>query len=407
MTLLIRLQCLFFFLFSLICLPVWALDATQKGPHSLKTLSTLANLTEPTSVPHPPHVRAKSYVLIDSKTQEIIAAKDPNQQEEPASLTKLMSLYLISDALKNKQIQEKDLVNISVKAWRSKGSRMFIREGRKVPVGELIHGIAVQSGNDATIAMAEYHAGSEDAFVASMNHMAKKLNLFNTHFSNPTGLPATDHYSTALDLAHLAIHTINDFPEYYKWYSIKSFTYNRIKQYNRNVLIWKTDYVDGLKTGFTQNAGYCLIASGKKQDSRYIVVLMGEPSNKRRFTDAQTLFSYGFRFFHTVPVIKQNEVLIHLPVYYGMNNKIDLGVDKTIYKTLTHTQKNHITLKFSHPASVDAPIKAGKTYGQVIVYANNIMMGRYPLKAKENIAEGSWLHRSVDFIKKTSTQLFA
>lgn len=378
----------------------------KKNTPAAQTLSQLATLTEPASVPMLPKIYASSYILIDTKTQQIIAAKAPEQSLPPASLTKLMSLYLISDALKIGQIHMKDQVPVSVKAWRSKGSRMFIREGRKVPVQDLIHGISVQSGNDATIAMAEYLSGSEESFVMQMNQMAKKLDLKKTHYQNPTGLPVANHYTNASDLARLANHIITDFPEYYPWYKMKSFTYNKIKQNNRNKLLWKTDYVDGLKTGYTKDAGYCLASSGAKDHTRFILILMGEPSNTRRFIDAQTLFSYAFRFFHTSNIIKQKDTLLTLPVYYGQSQSIKLGVSQDVFKTLTQRQSQQLDLKFVHPKTLDAPIVKGKSYGYVNIFANHVMMGRYPLVAQNNIATGPFYRRWIDAVKKEYTYWF-
>ena len=267
------------------------------------------------TIPSPPIIGAKSYLVIDSTTDFEIAALDPDLRLPPASITKLMTAYAVFHALKNNQISLEDEVIVSEKAWRAEGSRMFIEVGKKVSVNNLLMGMIVQSGNDASIALAEHIAGSESLFSDLMNQYAYQLNMTNSSFRNASGLPDEDHYSTANDLAILAKAIIQEFPEYYQWYSTKEFTFNNIKQQNRNSLLWRDPSVDGMKTGSTNEAGYSLISSAKRDDMRIISVVLGTASSKARIDGSQAMINYGYRFYETKTLLKANQEIICVLLY--------------------------------------------------------------------------------------------
>ncbi|MDX1811242.1 MAG: D-alanyl-D-alanine carboxypeptidase family protein, partial [Gammaproteobacteria bacterium] len=267
--------------------------------------------------PKPPKIGATAYILQDFQSGDVIAELKADARVEPASLTKMMSVYVIEHELKNGNISLSDEVLISKKAWKMPGSRMFVEVNTRVKVEELLKGIIIQSGNDATIAMAEFVAGSEDSFVSLMNSYAQKLGMKGTHFVNATGLPNDDHYTTARDLALLVKAMIRDFPENYSWYSEKVYTYNGIKQYNRNKLLWQSEYVDGVKTGHTESAGYCLAASAVKNDMRLISVVLGTNSERARATESQKLLTFGFRFFETHRLYEAGQKLTTAKIWKG------------------------------------------------------------------------------------------
>ena len=261
-------------------------------------------------IPSQPKLDVKAFVLIDANSGKVLAQKSPDEKFAPASLTKMMSMYVVSNALENQQINLNDKVLVSKNAWQQQGSRMFIKLGSKVKLSQLVQGTIVASGNDSTMALAEYTAGSESGFVDMMNSAAKQLHLINTHFMNPTGMPNSQHFSSAMDLSIIARHIIEDFPGHYHWYKQKWFSYNKIKQPNRNRLLWRDPYVDGLKTGHTESAGYCLVASAKQKDMRLIAVVLGAKSDMARTTAAKQLFDYGFRFYQTKKIAKANNNLV-------------------------------------------------------------------------------------------------
>ena len=277
---------------------------------------------QPLLVATPPTINAKAYVLMDANSGQILAQKNMDQKQPPASLTKMMTLYVISHALQNGTIKLDDQVPVSEKAWRMSGSKMFIKVGTTVSVEDLIQGIIVDSGNDACVALAEYIGGSEQGFADMMNAETKALGMQNTHFLNSTGLPEgenfqTDHYSTAHDLAILGYALIRDFPEYYPWYKQKWFTYNKIKQPNRNRLLWRYPNADGLKTGHTDEAGFCLVSSAQSDNMRLIAVVLGAPTDEARATDSIHLLDYGFRFFTTHVIYKANTPIANVRVWNG------------------------------------------------------------------------------------------
>ena len=348
--------------------------------------------------PPPPDVTAKSYVLMDYNSGRIIAEKNADKQYPPASLTKLMTLYIVSSAIQTGQTSLDSEVRISEKAWKTGGSRMFVKVNSKVPVKELLQGVIVASGNDACVAMAEHIAGSESSFADMMNQTAKALNMNDSHFTDSTGLPHKNHVSTAKDFAILARALIQDFPEYYHWYKQKWFTYNDIKQPNRNRLLWRDESVDGLKTGHTNAAGYCLVSSAKRNDMRLIAVTMGSTSENARANDAQALLNYGFRFFESHKLFSANTPVSTPRVWLAKNKKVAVGFTKDFYVTIPAGQYPNLKAKVIFEKDLKAPIIKGKSYGKVVVTLNNEEIGSEPLIALTDNPKGSIFTRIRDRI---------
>jgi len=350
----------------------------------------------PLPVPKPPAIGAKAYILQDYNSQQVIAEKDSGKSIEPASITKLMTAYVVFTELKNGNIHLNDKVTISEKAWRTPGSRMFVEVNTKVSVEDLLKGMIIQSGNDATVALAEYVAGSEDTFAALMNRHAEKLGLTNSHFMNATGLPDPEHYMSARDIARLAGNLIREFPEHYQWYSQKKFTYNDITQYNRNKLLWRDESVDGMKTGHTDSAGYCLVTSAKQGDMRLISVVLGTNSVNARAETSQALLNYGFRFFETHKLYDADKQLATSRVWKGSTDTISLGVDKPLYATIPRGQYKSLDASMTIDNRITAPITAGKNLGMVHVKLGDTVIAEQPLVALQGINEGSFWQRIRD-----------
>ncbi|GAB4393818.1 MAG: D-alanyl-D-alanine carboxypeptidase family protein [Gammaproteobacteria bacterium] len=359
-------------------LPVWAITTPSAVP------TPLAQPKQPALIPAAPSIQATSYVLMDATTGKIIASKDPNMRVEPASLTKMMTMYIVSSALSRGDINLTDEVTISKKAWRTGGSRMFVRAGEQVKVEDLIHGVVIQSGNDACVALAEYVAGSEEAFASLMNQQAKLLGMKDTHFTDSTGMPHEDHYTTAHDLAILARALINDFPQYYHWYHLKAFKYNNIKQYNRNRLLWRTIpgvVIDGVKTGHTSTAGYCLVSSGVKDQTRLIGVVMGTHNDHVRTNASAELLSYGFRFFETHKLYAANEKLTEPRTWGGKYDTTALGLTKPLYITIATNQYKNLRATVELPKIIKAPINKGQSVGSIKITLNGKEVAQRPLVA--------------------------
>jgi D-alanyl-D-alanine carboxypeptidase (penicillin-binding protein 5/6) len=351
-----------------------------------------------TITPGMPSIDAKSYLLIDANSGKVLAEKNADTRLAPASLTKLMSLYIISSTLKNGTIHPDDKVRISTKAWKTGGSRMFVKAGDEVPVKDLMQGIVVASGNDATVAMAEYIAGTEEAFTSMMNTQAKNLGMNNSRFLDSTGLPNPNHYSTARDLAILAQNITHTFPEDYKLFSEKSFTYNNIHQSNRNRLLWHYQYADGLKTGHTDDAGFCLVASAMKDGMRLISVIMGAPSDQARTEDSIRLLTYGFRFYETHKLYNASTALTQARVWKGINKETALGLRDDFYVTLPAGQYKNIQAKLQLNQPVKAPLVKGQAYGTVNITLNGQMLASQPLVALEDNPKGGLFRRLADSI---------
>lgn len=360
----------------------------------------------PNIIPKPPAIAAKSYILIDAASGEVLVEQNADEPLPPASLTKLMSSYIVNNELTYQNIREDERVRVSVKAWKTGGSKMFIREGTYVKVIDLLKGLIIQSGNDATIALAEHISGTEDAFVDVMNQYAEQLGMVNTRFKNATGLPADSHVSTARDLSKLALSLINDHPERYRLYSEKEFTYNNIKQSNRNLLLFWDPKVDGLKTGHTEAAGYCLVSSAVEGDMRLIAVVMGAKSERARARESQKLLTYGFRYYETHRLFEDGQNLQSSDVWLGEKNAFELGVQEGVYITIPRGQKGNLDVQYSIDEVIKAPVKQGLEYGRIQVALEGKTLVDKPLVAMEDVEEAGLLARLWDHIKLFFFSLF-
>ncbi len=352
----------------------------------------------PMPMPAPPIIGAKSYLVMDSKTGRTLAAMDADMQLAPASLTKIMTTYVVFSALQQGQISLEDEVTVSEKAWRSPGSRMFIEVGSQVTVEDLLLGMIVQSGNDASVALAEYIAGSESVFAEMMNQYASRLGMSSSHFVNATGLPAEGHITTARDLALLARAMVAEFPDLYQWHSVREFTYNDIKQRNRNSLLWRDDSVDGLKTGHTDAAGYCLVASAKRDGMRLISVVLGTSSIKSRADGSQALLNYGFRFFETRLLFKAGEQISTARIWKSANVYSRLGVLEDLYITVRRGFYDKLESKLDIPAILLAPIAAGQPIAELSVSLDNEQLVTASLRALDDNPSGSFWQRTKDSV---------
>jgi D-alanyl-D-alanine carboxypeptidase (penicillin-binding protein 5/6) len=337
-------------------------------------------------------------VLIDYQSGRVLAALQSDVQMEPASITKLMTGYLVFRALDDKRLGLDDAVTISEHAWKAEGSRTFAQVGTQIPAQVLIKGMIVQSGNDATIALAEKLGGTEDAFVQMMNSQAAQLGLKNSHFDNAWGGPGATHYMSAQDIATLSRALIRDFPEWYKWYSIREFEWNKIKQQNRNGLLARDSSVDGIKTGHTETAGYCLASSAKRGDMRLISVVLGTKSFKAREDASMTLLNYGFTFYETVKAKGAGDMVLKPEVFKGEEDRVTLVPAHDVYVTVGRGSAAQLKTAATVKSPVIAPIKAGQTLGELTVTDGTEVIARVPLVAKEAVPEGGWWTRMVDSI---------
>jgi len=372
------------------------------------------NITQPTSTAKPPaispaapNLTAKAFILIDANSGKILAEKNSNAHLPPASLTKLMTMYVISDAIKNGTIHTTDKVRISEKAWKTGGSRMFVKVNDEVEVQNLLRGIVIASGNDAAVAMAEHLAGTENAFADLMNSHAKQLGMNDSHFVDSNGLPDPNHYSSAHDLAILAKAIIQKFPEDYKLYSEKWFTWNKIRQPNRNRLLWHMPEADGLKTGHTNEAGFCLVGSAQKDGMRIISVIMGEKNDAARTEDSIRLLTYGFRFFATHKLYGKETAITTARVWKGKNKNIQLGLTDDLYLTLPTGQLKNIQTKFIFDEPIKAPIIKNKTYGNLIISLNGQQIISKPLVALADDPRGNLWRSMADSINFNVGKLFS
>ena len=367
--------------------------------NTLAILFLLFNsITYAQSLPTPaaPIIGAKGYLIIDSKTGHEIAALDADAPLAPASLTKIMSTYVVFSALRQGQINLGEEVTISEKAWRTPGSRMFIEVGTRVSVQDLLLGMIVQSGNDASVALAEHIAGSEGLFAEMMNQHAAALGMHSSHFMNATGLPADNHISTARDLATIARAVIDEFPDYYAWHSVKEFTYNDIKQSNRNSLLWRDDSVDGLKTGYTDAAGYCLVASAERDGMRVISVVLGTSSTKARADGTQALLNYAFRFFETRLLFKAGEEISKARVWKSANEYSRLGVLEDLHITVRRGSYDRLESSLEVPTIVEAPIASGQSVADLRISLDGEILLTTPLRALDDNPTGSFWQRTKD-----------
>lgn len=371
---------------------------------ALALLSLTAKAAE--IVPAPPQIAATAYLVMDAESGEVLLAKDADQRFAPASLTKMMTSYIVEYEISQGNVAEEDMVPISEKAWRTQGSRMFVREGTQVQLGDLLKGVVIQSGNDASVALAEYIAGGERAFADLMNQHATKLGLKNTNFENATGLPDDNHYSSPHDLALIGQALIQRFPEHYAIYSQKYFTFNKIRQPNRNRLLWRDDSVDGIKTGHTDEAGYCLVASAKRDGMRLISVVLGTSSEEARAQETQKLLAYAFRFYRTHPLYKANQVLNQTRVWGGSVDQVRLGLDHDLAVTIPRGQEDNLEANLDLQSVIKAPIARGQKLGNVLVSLGGEEVKSVPLVALDDIPEGGFFKKIWDEILLFFTGLF-
>jgi len=348
----------------------------------------------------PPSLAVKAYLLKDFNNGHVVAQHNASMRVEPASLTKIMTAYLVFKAVKNGHLQLNQTLPVSEHAWKTEGSKMFIEPNKPATVDELLHGMIIVSGNDASITLAEGIASTEQQFAQMMNKEAQRLGMKSTHYMNATGLPDPQHYTTAEDLATLAMALIRDFPEEYKrLYSAKEYTYNNIKQANRNRLLWLDPNVDGMKTGHTESAGYCLISTAKRDNTRHISVILGAPTDTARATESQKLLNYGFQFFDSTLVYKQNQAVSKLKVWKGDANEISSTVASDLYLTLPKGEYANVKAIVSSTQPLIAPIKKGQVIGQVKFVLNGRTISERALIANKSVAAAGLFGRAWDSIK--------
>ncbi|MBA1273499.1 D-alanyl-D-alanine carboxypeptidase family protein [Stutzerimonas azotifigens] len=367
-------------------------------PATLLLNSALASAAEPV-MPAAPQLAAKSYVLMDAASGQVLVETNGDERLPPASLTKLMTAYIATLEINRGQIKESDMVRISEKAWRMGGSKMFIEVGKEVSVDDLLHGIIIQSGNDASVAIAEHIAGSEEGFADMMNSHAQRLGLSNTHFVNATGWPHAEHYSSASDMAKLARAIIYEDQAHYAIYAQKEFFWNGIKQPNRNLLLWRDKTVDGLKTGHTEEAGYCLVASAVRDGMRLIAVVFGTVSEQARAAEVQKLLTYGFRFFETRTFYKQGTELAQAQVWKGEQDKVKAGLAQDLTMTLPKGQLEKLAASMNINPQLTAPIAAGDVIGKVEVKLGDEVVQSTDLIALEAVEEGGLFRRLWDSLR--------
>ncbi|EXF42918.1 D-alanyl-D-alanine carboxypeptidase [Pseudomonas sp. BAY1663] len=357
-------------------------------------------------VPSAPQLAAKSYMLMDAASGEVLVEHNGDERLPPASLTKLMTAYIATLEIQKGQISDSDMVTVSEKAWRTGGSRMFIQVNTQVSVDDLLHGIIIQSGNDASVAMAEHIAGSEEAFADLMNSTAQRLGMSNTHFVNATGLPNPEHYSSAHDMAKLARAIIYADPAHYAIYAQKEFFWNNIKQPNRNLLLWRDKTVDGLKTGHTEEAGYCLVASAVRDDMRLVSVVFGTDSEQARAAETQKLLTYGFRFFETRTFYQKGQELAQARVWKGRQETLKAGLAQDLTMTLPRGQVEKLEAVMSFDGTLIAPIQQGDVIGKVEVKLDDKVLRSSDLVALEAVEEGGLFRRFWDSIRLFFYSLF-
>lgn len=345
-----------------------------------------------------PKLTAETWVLMDFNTGWILAEKNSNKRIEPASLSKLMTAYVVFHEIRKGTLQLDDLAHVSEKAWRTGGSRMFVQVHSKVAVKDLLMGLIIQSGNDAAVALAEHVAGSEEGFAALMNQHARALNLGNTNFTNAPGLPDPDHYSSAQDVSLIAAAIIREFPEFYNWYSTKEYTYNNIKQNNRNLLLWRDSSVDGVKTGHTSTAGYCLVGSAKREDMRLIATVTGTASAKQRAKEVHALLKHGFSSYESKHVFSQDGATAQVKVFKGGQDRVPLGSAGPVYVIVPRGQADSLKASLEVPQFAVAPISVGRALGVAKIGYNGNPLMEVPLVALTDVPQGAWWQIAIDTV---------
>lgn len=346
----------------------------------------------------PPKLTAETWMLMDFNTGWILAEKNSDTRIEPASLSKLMTAYVVFNEIRKGTLKLDDLAHISEKAWRTEGSRMFVQVDTKVAVKDLLMGLIIQSGNDAAVALAEHVAGSEEGFAALMNQHARALNLENTNFTNAPGLPDPNHYSSARDVSLIAAAIIREFPEFYSWYSTKEYMYNNIKQHNRNLLLWRDSTVDGVKTGHTSSAGYCLVGSAKRGDMRLIATVTGTASAKQRAKEVHALLKHGFSSYELERVFSQDSATAQVKVFKGGQDRVPLGSADPVYVIVPRGQADSLKASLEVPQFAVAPISAGRALGIAKIGYNGNPLMEVPLVALTDVPQGAWWQVAIDTV---------
>jgi D-alanyl-D-alanine carboxypeptidase (penicillin-binding protein 5/6) len=372
------------------------------------SVPVLAQVAPPAGMPTPaaPQLSASSYILMDFDSGEVLVEHDADAQVEIASITKLMTSYVVFQELASGNVALDDVVTISENAWRTGGSRMFLEPRMEVTVEQLIMGLVVQSGNDASVALAEFLAGTEESFAGVMNYYAAQLGMADTNFVNATGLPDPQHYSTARDVALLSGAIIRDFPDYYGWYSEKEYTFNSIRQHNRNNLLWRDPAVDGLKTGHTEAAGYCLAASAKRDGMRLISVVMGSASEQSRASESQSLLNYGFRFFETVQIYKAGQVLAEGRVWKGLLEQVPLGLAEDMFITIPRGRYDDLKTRAEMQPELMAPLDKGADVGRIHIQLDDERVASGVLVTLESVDPAGFFGRAWDGMRLWMNGMF-
>ena len=367
---------------------------------ALNLLAGAAFAAVPMPTPAPPELDVKAYVLVDFDTGKVLAEKEAGMRAEPASLTKIMTVYTVADALRSGHIKLQDTPTVSEYAWKQEGSRMFIDVNKPVSVDELLHGDIIQSGNDASVALAEHVSGTEEAFATLMNTHAQTLGMSDTHFVNSTGLPHPEHYTSAHDLSVLSRALIREFPDVYKIFSMREYSYNGIRQHNRNGLLNKDPSADGIKTGHTDSAGYCLVGSAKREGMRLISVVMGAESDGARTRASQALLNYGFRFFETRRLYEDTATVTDARLWLGAKDTVKLGpAPGSATIVFPRGQYDKLKASVELPARLEAPVTQGQAMGEVKVELDGKTVATIPLVAQESVEKGSLIGQWIDRAK--------
>ena len=350
-------------------------------------------------VPPPPQIKATSYILLDAQTNKVIVEYEADERNPPASLTKIMTTYLVEQMIQRGVVERSEQVPVSIKAWKAEGSKMFIREGTEVDLMDLLRGVVIQSGNDASIALAEFVAGDEASFAQMMNDQAEKLGMLNSNFLNSTGLPDEGHYSSARDMALLTRDMIKRFPEHYQLYSERSFKFNNIEQPNRNRLLRYDRSVDGVKTGYTKAAGYCLVASAERNGMRLISVVMGAENDDSRVRESQKLMTYGFRNFETSTIYEESEIVKSAPLFYGVEEVISLGVSENVSVTIPRGSYEKLEAQIRVPKVIEAPVRKGDVLGELLLIMDEEVMYKTSVISLENYEQAGFFSRFSDYLE--------
>ena len=350
-------------------------------------------------VPPPPQIKATSYILLDAQTNKVIVEYEADERNPPASLTKIMTTYLVEQMIQRGVVERSEQVPVSIKAWKAEGSKMFIREGTEVDLMDLLRGVVIQSGNDASIALAEFVAGDEASFAQMMNEQAEKLGMLNSNFLNSTGLPDEGHYSSARDMALLTKDMIKRFPEHYQLYSERSFKFNNIEQPNRNRLLRYDRSVDGVKTGYTKAAGYCLVASAERNGMRLISVVMGAENDDSRVRESQKLLTYGFRNFETSTIYEESEIVKSAPLFYGVEEVISLGVSQNVSVTIPRGSYEKLEAQIKVPKIIEAPVRKGDVLGELLLMMDEETIYKTSVISLENYEQAGFFSRFSDYLE--------